>query len=144
MKDGTRQVTNCPEKKLVSSPYIFMKHFVRTSLASGVGDQLAYECLSLTPFSGQCLRNLLHSKYSSSTQAKRAQRQVNETKFDEGVDRMMNQLDYVDLSKRVKELTVQAKSDKDFQDAFNRANSELLESIKKIPPNSYHPEKPPP
>ena len=121
-----------------------MKHFVRTSLASGVGDQLAYECLSLTPFSGQCLRNLLHSKYSSSTQAKRAQRQVNETKFDEGVDRMMNQLDYVDLSKRVKELTVQAKSDKDFQDAFNRANSELLESIKKIPPNSYHPEKPPP
>ena len=144
MKDGTRQVTNCPEKKLVSSPCRSMKHFVRTRLASGVGDQLAYECLSFTPCSGQCLRNLLHSKYSSSTQAKRAQRQVNETKFDEGVDRMMNQLDYVDLSKRVKELTVQAKSDKDFQDAFNRANSELLESIKKIPPNSYHPEKPPP
>lgn len=78
----------------------------------------------------------MHDKYSSSTLAKRAQRQLNETKFDEGVDRMMNQLDYVNLSKRVKELTVQARSDSDFQEAFNRANSELLESFKKLPPNA--------
>ena len=96
---------------------------------------------------GQCLRNLLHKKYSSSTQAKRAQRKVNETKFDEDVDNactccscrkdvdnMMDQLNYVDISKRVQQLTVNAKSDLDFQRAFNQANSELLETFKKRPP----------
>ena len=83
---------------------------------------------------GQCLRNLLHKKYSSSTQAKRAQRKVNETKFDEDVDKMMDQLNYVDISKRVQQLTVNAKSDLDFQRAFNQANSELLETFKKRPP----------
>ena len=56
---------------------------------------------------------------------------------------MMGQLNYVDLSKRVEQLTVQAKSDSDFQNAFNRANSELLESFKKMPPNPDHARKDP-
>ncbi|CAB9501120.1 Nitrilase family, member 2 [Seminavis robusta] len=96
---------------------------------------------------GQLLRNLNPEKYKSSNKAKKAKRQADEYLYDEGVDHMMGQLGYTDISKRVGELTANAKTDDDFQAAFNAANSELLNQLKKNTPKNddeTNDKKPPP
>ena len=42
---------------------------------------------------------------------------------------MLDQLNYTDISTRVSQLTINAKTDADFQLAFNQANSELLNQL---------------
>ena len=45
------------------------------------------------------------------------------------VDMMLDQLNYTDISRRVSELTINARTDSDFQRAFNQANTELLSEL---------------
>ena len=45
------------------------------------------------------------------------------------VDMMLDQLNYTDISRRVSELTINARTDSDFQQAFNQANTELLNEL---------------
>lgn len=51
---------------------------------------------------------------------------------------MLDQLNYTDISTRVSQLTVNAKTELDFQMAFNQANSELLHQL------NQNSQKPPP
>lgn len=91
------------------------------------GDHLAREKV------GQCLRDMLHSKYRSSTKAKKLSRKVKQSMLDDEVDQIMNRSSYQDITQRVKELTKDAQQDSDFQEAFNRANLELLKTFKSNP-----------
>ena len=50
--------------------------------------------------------------------------------LDDEVDQIMNRSSYRDITHRVKELTKDARKDSDFQEAFNRANLELLKTFK--------------
>lgn len=50
--------------------------------------------------------------------------------LDDEVDQIMNRSSYRDITHRVKELTKDARKDADFQEAFNRANLELLKTFK--------------
>ena len=45
------------------------------------------------------------------------------------VDMMLDKLNYTDISRRVSELTINARTDSDFQQAFNQANTELLNEL---------------
>lgn len=73
---------------------------------------------------------MLHSKYRSSTKAKKLSRKVKQSMLDDEVDQIMNRSSYRDITHRVKELTKDARKDADFQNAFNRANLELLKTFK--------------
>jgi ferritin len=73
---------------------------------------------------------MLHSKYRSSTKAKKLSRKVKQSMLDDEVDQIMNRSSYRDITHRVKELTKDARKDSDFQNAFNRANLELLTTFK--------------
>ena len=73
---------------------------------------------------------MLHSKYRSSTKAKKLSRKVKQSMLDDEVDQIMNRSSYRDITHRVKELTKDARKDSDFQEAFNRANLELLKTFK--------------
>jgi hypothetical protein len=74
--------------------------------------------------------DMLHSKYRSSTKAKKLSRKVKQSMLDDEVDQIMNRSSYRDITHRVKELTKDARKDSDFQNAFNRANLELLTTFK--------------
>lgn len=93
-------------------------------------DQLAREKVS------QTLRNLLHGKYKSSTKAKKITRKLKESIFDYEVDSALSQLNSGGdvVLHRVEELTAEAKTESDFQMAFNQANIELLRKLKMIQP----------
>ena len=73
---------------------------------------------------------MLHSQYRSSTKAKKLSRKVKQSMLDDEVDQIMNRSNYRDITHRVKELTKGARKDSDFQNAFNRANLELLTTFK--------------
>ena len=97
---------------------------------------------TLSPFSlvtvarekvGQALRDMLHSKYRSSTKAKKLSRKVKQSMLDDEVDQIMNRGTNTDITERVKELTKNARRDSDFQKAFNTANLELLQTFKTEP-----------
>lgn len=91
------------------------------------GDHLAREKV------GQALRDMLHSKYRSSTKAKKLSRKVKQSMLDDEVDQIMNRGTNTDITERVKELTKDARRDSDFQEAFNMANLELLKTFKTEP-----------
>lgn len=82
---------------------------------------------------GQALRDMLHSKYRSSTKAKKLSRKVKQSMLDDEVDQIMNRGTNTDITERVKELTKDARRDSDFQKAFNTANLELLKTFKTEP-----------
>ncbi|CAB9501121.1 Nitrilase family, member 2 [Seminavis robusta] len=82
----------------------------------------------------QALRNQLSTKYKSSTKAKRIQRQVKESMFDDEVDYALSQINCGDMMDQVEKLTSEAKDEKDFQNAFNMVNMELLQRLKSLPP----------
>jgi hypothetical protein len=84
---------------------------------------------------GQSLRDGLHNKYRSSTKAKKQRRsQVNE-KFNGDIDRVIHS--NVSVSRRIDELTREVQkngalaSDYSIVTLFSRANSDILETIKK-------------
>ena len=94
-------------------------------------DHLAREKVS------QKLRNLLHGKYKSSTKAKKMTRKLKGSIFDDEVGCALSQLDSSGgdvVLHRVEELTAEAKTESDFQRAFNQANIELLRKLKMIQP----------
>lgn len=96
-------------------------------------DQCAREKVS------QALRNLLHGKYKSSHKAKKMTRKLKESLFDDEVGSALSQLNSGGNGEdvvlhRVEELTAEAKTESDFQRAFNQANIELLRKLKMIQP----------
>ena len=100
-------------------------------------NHLSLFSLSLTSVArekvGQALRDMLHSKYRSSTKAKKLSRRVKQSMLDDEVDQIMNRGTNTDITERVKELTKDARRDSDFQKAFNTANLELLKTFKTEP-----------
>lgn len=77
----------------------------------------------------QCLRNLLHSQYRSSTKAKKMSRQARESQYD---DQVISQINCGDMVQQVKKLTAKARTEDDFHAAFLAVNIDLLRRIKMI------------
>jgi hypothetical protein len=89
-----------------------------------VGDHVAREKI------GQSFRDLLHTKYKSSTKAKKHRRQVQQAKLGDEVDHFMKSAGNV--GEKIEEITSQAKiaaPDSRMNILFNQANSELLQQI---------------
>lgn len=136
VESSLQRYSNAPSKLAKSAIVSDIVETIRQSSPGGgfvkkegsmwyeAGDHLAREKV------GQCLRDMLHSKYRSSTKAKKLSRKVKQSMLDDEVDQIMNRSSYRDITHRVKELTKDARKDSDFQDAFNRANLELLKTFK--------------
>ena len=116
----TEIVRNLKEEGLVGA--FVEKVCDRWSKAS---DQLAQETVR------QLLRHLNTEKHKPAKRARKSKCQVGESQVFNEVKALMGQVGNPDISSRVKELTRHAMTDVDFQEAFNRANSELLDSLKK-------------
>ncbi len=130
--------TNKLEKTLIVSEIveaIHKKHgrFVKKEKKGGpwviVDDVFAREKV------GQSLRDGLHDRYKSSTKAKKQRRATVNEKFNDDIDRVIHSNRVV--SERIDELTREVvrngatASDFSIISLFSRANSDILESIKK-------------
>jgi len=99
-----------------------------------VGDHIAREKV------GQCLRDSLHTKYKSSTKAKKSRRKQMEKRMGYEVDRLMESNRDVaestmeQISKSAKE---GGSADERMERIFNQANEKLLQQIKRSE-RSYH------
>jgi hypothetical protein len=84
---------------------------------------------------GQSLRDGLHDKYRSATKAKKQRKEKVNERFNGDIDRLIH--GNASVSKRIEELTKEVKkngslaSDYSIVTLFSRANSDILETIKK-------------
>lgn len=116
------------ERSMIVSDVVELCHFIKK--IGGVwhtcDDQTAREKV------GQRLRDLLHSKYSSSSKSKRCRRRANEANLANRVDELVARSNGMTFTDRIQALTTarNAQSDEDFQRIFIQANIELLRNIK--------------
>ncbi|CAB9507035.1 Nitrilase family, member 2 [Seminavis robusta] len=89
-----------------------------------VGDHVAREKV------GQTLRDMISHKYKSSTKSKKVRRKELQAKQNDDIDDFMR-ANCPDITERVKQLTLTAKTEEELQAAFNQANCELLTALKK-------------
>ena len=130
--------TNKLEKTLIVSEIVNAVHkqngmFVKKERKGGpwveVDEVFAREKI------GQSLRDGLHDKYRSATKTKKQRKEKVTEKFNGDIDRVIHS--NVSVSRRIEELTEEVRrngalaSDFSIVELFSRANSDILETIKK-------------
>lgn len=122
------------EKSMVVSTIInsvrergdFVKYSEKTGNFEKVSERIAREKV------GQRLRDMLHTQYKSSTQAKKKRRHAQKTSEDEQIRQVVRNNQQVKsiMSRAVSEMN-DFNSDQEFDNVFTLANASILEEFKR-------------
>ncbi|CAB9524115.1 Nitrilase family, member 2 [Seminavis robusta] len=75
---------------------------------------------------GASLRDMLHTKYSSSTKSKKKRRKQVQDKINEEVEEILHRQECKEIVGQLEKISKELDDDNELQEAFNKANRELL------------------